>query len=88
MWDVPGVFRALWWPLQGVVGYTDPKHPELHPLHEWEFRSGLDRYVWIWGMACALAHPRAEKVLGWLDEQVGGLELCCRGGGFRGSESM
>ena len=32
---------------------------------EWYFRSSLDRYVWIHGMACAFLHPVAE---GWLKQ--------------------
>lgn len=27
---------------------------------EWYFRSGLDRFVWIWGMAVAWLHPHIE----------------------------
>jgi hypothetical protein len=50
------------------VGYNDPSKPDVDPLHEWEFRSGLDRYIWIWGMLCAYFHPRYEKALVWLDE--------------------
>ena len=30
---------------------------------EWFFRSGLDRYVWIWGMVVAWLHPQIEA--GW-----------------------
>jgi hypothetical protein len=29
----------------------------LH-IAEWYFRSSLDRYVWIFGMLCAWAHPK------------------------------
>lgn len=35
---------------------------------EWYFRSGLDRYVWIWGMACAYLHPQASKLLNAIEE--------------------
>lgn len=35
---------------------------------EWYFRSGLDRYVWIWGMVCAYLHPQASKLLHTIDE--------------------
>jgi len=32
-------------PLQGLFEYVDPKKPNVDPMHEWFFRSGLDRYV-------------------------------------------
>eukprot|EP01060_Flectonema_neradi_P013890 TRINITY_DN20613_c0_g2_i1.p1 TRINITY_DN20613_c0_g2~~TRINITY_DN20613_c0_g2_i1.p1 ORF type:complete len:535 (+),score=72.64 TRINITY_DN20613_c0_g2_i1:51-1607(+) len=62
LWDKE-LFYAIWSPLQWIVGYTDPMKPDLHPLHEWFFRSGLDRYVWIFGMMFAHFHPNVEKFL-------------------------
>lgn len=35
---------------------------------EWYFRSGLDRYIWIWGMVCAYLHPHATKLLNAIEE--------------------
>lgn len=35
---------------------------------EWYFRSGLDRYIWIWGMVCAYIHPQATKLLNMIEE--------------------
>jgi N-acetylneuraminate 9-O-acetyltransferase len=29
---------------------------------EWYFRSGLDRYVWIYGMLLAWMHPHVETM--------------------------
>lgn len=34
---------------------------------EWYFRSGLDRYVWIYGMICAYFHPHVSRALDYLD---------------------
>jgi hypothetical protein len=53
------------------VGYVDPRNPEQDPLHEWFFRSGLDRFVWIYGMACAYCHPACERMLQRLDALSG-----------------
>jgi hypothetical protein len=68
LWETPGVFKTVFRPLEFLVGYVDPRKPDVDPLHEWEFRSGLDRYVWIWGMICAYMHPRFERMLNWVDE--------------------
>jgi len=68
MWEVPGVFDLIWAPFTPLVQYSDPRHPELPPLHEWFFRSGLDRYVWIFGMLVAFTHPNVDRMLSKIDE--------------------
>ena len=60
-------FYSMWKPLTAIVGYVNPANPSVHPMHEWFFRAGLDRYVWIVGMICANFHPKTESTLIWID---------------------
>ena len=57
LYDVEGVFQTVMAPFQGILAFHDPLHPENKPEHEWFFRSGLDHFVWIFGMFCAFAFP-------------------------------
>jgi len=56
-WDIKEVFYAVWSPFKWLVGYTDPRRPGDDDMHEWYFRSSLDRYIWVYGMLCGFAHP-------------------------------
>ncbi|GLC34819.1 hypothetical protein PLESTB_001167700 [Pleodorina starrii] len=67
-WDLKPVFYAIWSPLKFLLGYSDPRNPTDDVLHEWYFRSGLDRYIWVYGMLCALMHPTAAAILKFIDE--------------------
>lgn len=67
-WDVKPVFYAIWSPFQWLMGYSDPRNPTSDLLHEWYFRSSLDRYVWIHGMLFAYLHPSFEAALQRIDK--------------------
>merc|ERR1719420_97510 len=69
------VFTAVFGTLPVVrplFAFHDPLHPEFtDEMHEWHFRSGLDRFIWIIGMVFALVVPYFTQLFEWLQGQPG-----------------
>jgi len=72
LYDVPGVFQTVMAPTSSLLSFHDPLHPENSPMHEWEFRSGLDHLVWVFGMFCAFSFPFFDKMMQTLEEMPSG----------------
>jgi N-acetylneuraminate 9-O-acetyltransferase len=54
LYDVPGVFKVVFYPFRFLLAFHDPLHPEFKDeLHEWFFRSNLDHLIWV----SAIARP-------------------------------
>lgn len=68
-WEYEKVFYTVWAPFRLLLGYTDPRRPNPNAMHEWYFRTGLDRYIWIHGMICAYLHPMFERWLKAVDDK-------------------
>jgi hypothetical protein len=53
--------------IRPLFAFHDPLHPEYKDeMHEWHFRSGLDRFIWIFGMIFALNVPYFNQLIDWL----------------------
>eukprot|EP01065_Artemidia_motanka_P040648 TRINITY_DN5129_c0_g1_i1.p1 TRINITY_DN5129_c0_g1~~TRINITY_DN5129_c0_g1_i1.p1 ORF type:complete len:560 (+),score=177.08 TRINITY_DN5129_c0_g1_i1:67-1746(+) len=67
------IWYTLWSPLFPLIQYVNPRAapgtPGADPQHEWYFRAGLDRYVWMFGMLCANCHPMSSRFLEWVDSR-------------------
>ncbi len=75
VWDVPGVFGTVW----AMLG-TQPILGATHGVrHEWHFRSGLDHYSALFGMAFALNYPVAEAWLSRSEELGRDAQLLVKG---------
>lgn len=68
------VFRLMFGTLPVVrqlFAFHDPLHPEFtDEMHEWHFRSGLDRFIWIFGMVCAHHFADVEALLTRLQDSA------------------
>lgn len=77
-WEFEKVFYLIWSPLSWLLGYTDPRRPNPLKMHEWYFRTGLDRYIWIHGMLCAYLHPWLERGLRSIEEKKTSTKIIIR----------
>ncbi|CAE7363288.1 RWA1 [Symbiodinium sp. KB8] len=73
LYDGPDIiFRLVFGTLPGVrplFAFHDPLHPEFtDEMHEFHFRSGLDRFIWIVGMVFALHYEHAAAFLQKLEK--------------------
>eukprot|EP00735_Rhodelphis_limneticus_P000890 TRINITY_DN11423_c0_g1::TRINITY_DN11423_c0_g1_i1::g.10821::m.10821 TRINITY_DN11423_c0_g1::TRINITY_DN11423_c0_g1_i1::g.10821 ORF type:complete len:553 (+),score=77.08,sp/Q66GQ5/RWA3_ARATH/43.02/1e-144,Cas1_AcylT/PF07779.7/7.8e-92 TRINITY_DN11423_c0_g1_i1:89-1747(+) len=64
IWDVDGVFDLFFSPLSVLLNFTGVPQGGMY---EWQFRSGLDHFITLFGMVCAFFHPNVEQYLGKLD---------------------
>jgi hypothetical protein len=74
LWDINdgGPMMILSRPFTFLLEFHDPLHPKFDELHEWQFRTGLDHYIWVFGMFCAFTHPALSRFLHSLDDDVVG----------------
>jgi len=63
VWEDEAVFRRVWSPLRWLLRYDGPSFRSDDPMHEWHFRSGLEKYVWLHGMLFALVRRPYERLL-------------------------
>eukprot|EP01087_Luapelamoeba_hula_P005437 TRINITY_DN1551_c1_g1_i1.p1 TRINITY_DN1551_c1_g1~~TRINITY_DN1551_c1_g1_i1.p1 ORF type:complete len:990 (-),score=199.24 TRINITY_DN1551_c1_g1_i1:53-3022(-) len=64
LWDFDDgvVFYTIFGPFINVLGLNGS-------LYEFYFRTNLDHYVWIWGMACAYFYPYVERFIVKIETQ-------------------
>eukprot|EP00930_Biecheleria_cincta_P044594 TRINITY_DN3068_c0_g2_i1.p1 TRINITY_DN3068_c0_g2~~TRINITY_DN3068_c0_g2_i1.p1 ORF type:complete len:582 (-),score=68.55 TRINITY_DN3068_c0_g2_i1:117-1862(-) len=80
LYDGPdAVFQGIFGTVPGIrhlFAFHDPLHPEFKDeMHEWHFRSGLDRFIWIVGMVFALHFPDADAAIAHLTDMAGNRRL-------------
>jgi len=76
IWDVPGAFHA-------VFGWLSPKPTigaKSGTFHEWHFRSGLDHYSAIFGMAFAMNYPMSAAWLKAVEKRTAVSQWLIKGG--------
>eukprot|EP00439_Symbiodinium_sp_Y106_P061597 s887_g9.t1 len=85
LYDGPDmIFRLVFGTLPGVrplFAFHDPLHPEFtDEMHEFHFRSGLDRFIWIVGMVFALHYEHAAGFLQKLQKESWSKQALVRSG--------
>jgi len=89
LYDVPGVFHVFMSPLNFLLGFHDPLHPEFtDALHEWFFRSGLDHFVWVFGMFCAFCFPWVDKNFAAIEDLPASQKALAKVGLFGGASAI
>lgn len=77
LWDLPvspALFRTVWSPLLWLVRYDNPIL-KVEPLHEWQFRTRQDHWIWLVGVVVGHHSAAVDRLLRRLDagERVGAL---------------
>lgn len=68
LYHLPHLFDLFFWPFGFLLKLDDS-------MHEWYFRSNLDKFMPLLGMICAYAHPRFMTWLAALDEHRASFRL-------------
>ena len=61
IWEHETVFHRVWSPFRWLLRYDGPSFRSETPMHEWYFRSSLEKYVWLHGMLFALVKGPYER---------------------------
>ena len=63
VWENQALLHRVWGPFRWLLRYDGPSLRSENPMHEWYFRSSLEKYVWLNGMLFALLKGPYERLL-------------------------